>query len=561
MAKSENCAKHNEPIINVCVSPSCDLFKPLCKKCIPEHNQAVQSDNDEIHSKLKDYNEMKKEVSTTLDKSKKTLENLLEMGSKVIQLKNEKNLDGIFTEIDKIQAQINEIFQNFKSSIKKMFDDKLKEVDREILKLYEDIGKALDFCIKFSNKNLSLDSLKQLYLLDLDYQVYYKEETMKNLCQKKSETSLEAEFRKEYKDRFFVNFHTGLYELVDFGLNNSIRRSTILPFNLNCNKDDPFEIFPNINQIFGSLFSNWIFYFEGGKRNLFYIDVLKSKSKVYEKVTLNIQTPIFYKHRSILAQTGDIFLVGGYLENLNENNEESFKSIYKYDHVNRSLIPLAKMKTLRHSFGICAIKNKIFVVGGSNYREGALIKCEYYDIQHNQWFPFNFLNVKSMNHSIISFNDSYIYKFGGTRFNSNEQESNKMSLDLFERYDLKFDIWERIMLKENFIGILPSIAFFSGCYQINSNNILVFGGKNEKNEIQKQTYLINIPKTDNNNFNEKDEANFKIIELNTKSLNHPGYFTNFCPVVKDKNLFVLGNTSENEKKIFVFDSKQWRIYS
>ena len=89
----------------------------------------------------------------------------------------------------------------------------------------------------------------------------------------------------------------------------------------------------------------------------------------------------------------------------------------------------------------------------------------------------------------------------------------------------------------------------------------MFGGKSEKNEPQKQTYIINFPKQlDISSFGEKEDTNFSIIETNTKPLNIPAFFLNFSPIIKDKNLVVIGHINNNEKKILMFDSKSWKTY-
>ena len=561
--KSELCLIHKETITNICLSPSCGLFKPLCKKCLPEHMAFVAKLPNEVRPKLQDYQEIRKSINNSLEKSKKILENLLELGSKVIGQQNETILDPIFNEIDNIKAQINEIFQNFKISIKKTYDDKLKDVNKEILKLYEDIRQALDYCSKYSNKNLICEILKSIHLIDIDYQVFYIQEKMNKLVVRKQETTLEAEIRKEYKDKFFVNFHTGLKDLVDFGLNNSIRKSTFINANsTSFNKDDPFELYSNnMNNInIASYCSNWLYFFEEGRKNLYYLDIMKNKNKIFEKVSLNIANPIFYNHRTIIANNGEIYLLGGYLDTVTDNNEDGFNFLYRYDQNNKTLIQLSKMTTLRHSFAMCSVKNRIFVVGGANYKEGALIKCEVFNIDTGKWSPINFLNIKSMNHSITSLHDTYIFKFGGMRYNMSDRK--ELSIDLFERYDIKMDFWEKIKLKDNnYFSTSPLILSYSGCCAINPHNILVFGGKNEKNEASKQTYLINFPKLDFSNFTtEKDEINFSIIETNSKMLNVPAYFMNFSPMIKDKTLIVIGHLNENEKKILMFDSKSWKTY-
>lgn len=267
-----------------------------------------------------------------------------------------------------------------------------------------------------------------------------------------------------------------------------------------------------------------------------------------------------YSHRTIIANNGEIYLLGGYSDSMTDSNEEAFRTLYRYDPGNKTLVPLARMATLRHSFAMCCVRNKIYVVGGANYKEGALIKCEVYDIEGNKWSPINFLNIKSMNHAVTSLHETYIFKFGGMRYNLADRR--ELAMDLFERYDIKADFWEKIKLKDSAVfSISPMILSHSGCCAINTHNILVFGGRNEKNEPSKQTYLINFPKLDFSNFaTEKDDVNFSIIETNSKPLNVPAYFLNYSPILKDKNLIVIGQLNENERKILTFDTKSWKTY-
>jgi hypothetical protein len=55
-------------------------------------------------------------------------------------------------------------------------------------------------------------------------------------------------------------------------------------------------------------------------------------------------------------------------------------------------------------------------LGGKNDQLGALIKCEKFSLKDRKSTPINFLNVRSSHHTICNFNNNYIYKFGGLRF-------------------------------------------------------------------------------------------------------------------------------------------------
>lgn len=379
--------------------------------------------------------------------------------------------------------------------------------------------------------------------------------------------SFEAEIPKEHRDKFFAHFDKGLNELVVYensqyrrpqtlemsGLNDKINNSYL---NNNRKKFDPFkdpnfEISPQDDNK-----RKWIYYFEESSKNFYYLDC-RQKSRSFEKVTLQIPFNIFPNHRSIMTSDGEIYIVGGYNGFIKESNESDFLYIYKLDILNKTLIPLEKMYTLRHSFGIANVRNKIFVVGGSNYREGSLIKCESFDLKTLKWTRNNYLNIRSMEHTLVTYKDTYIFKIGGLR---KKLGSIELCYDLFERYDISFDIWEKMKLKDS-NNLTFSITYLSGCYSINENNILIFGGKNEKNDVLKQAFIINFSKNELGGFSEKLEENsFSIIEINSKPLPLGVYFTNPNFIVSGKILYVCGYSNEKELKVLSFDQKNWKNF-
>jgi len=487
--------------------------------------------------------------------------------------KDDTILNHINNELDLIQNTIKMHFELLKKEIKKTFEEKLRDINNEISKLYYDLRGALDFCHKYIKKPIALDSIKTLYVLDLPYQVAYKQEKKAFLTEKKNNMSFNAVISKEFTDKFFATFDSALNELVAYE-NSPYRRpqqslemsgfADKISFShyskkknqMNNNKEDSmFEIAPDFLTNTNENKRKWLFFFEENTKNFYYLDIVRSKSKVFEKIVLNIPFNIFPKHRSLLASDGEIYLLGGYNGFICEENEGDYRNLYRLDQQNKTLIPLEKMITLRHSFGVCCVRNKIYAVGGANYREGALIKCESYDIKTQKWTRNNFLNIRSLNHCLTVYKDTYIFKLGGLRKNfSNLKE---LSIDIFERYDINADLWEKMKLKDN-SSHTPIITYFSGCYAINDNSIFVFGGKNDKNEPVKQTYLINFV----GNYAEKLEENlFSIIEVNTKALPFGIYFVNQMAVVSGKIMYCSGFAGEKERKILSFDQKMWKNFN
>lgn len=557
----EICKKHPPNKVKwVCTSPSCNLLSFLCDICISDHNLHHLTEFEEIHPNLKDKNEFRTMIMNQIEESRKALEKIMDSAHELFFTNDETALDPILIQLDEIKKNIDDHFKVLKNRIKMNYEEKMKKVTKEMRKQYDDLRLAVDFCLKYSNKPLSAEQLRNIYVLDLNYQVRYKKEKLENIIQSKAQTKFDLEITKEFKDRFMSAFDSALGDLIydNVPYKPMVESITYSTYGREKKKNNGFnenffEVQPDSNS------RKFLHYFEENTKNFYYIDLIKSKTKNFEKIVLNIDFKILENHRSILTNDGEIYLVGGQDKNICEKNEDFYKTIYKLDLNEKSLVPVGKMTTLRHSFGIVSIKSKLYFVGGASYKEGALIKCETFDTKTLKTSLINFLNVKSMNHSTTSFKENYIFKFGGMRYNLTNRK--ELSLDLFERYDISADIWEKIKLKDmNFST--PIITYLSCCHVLNENNIFVFGGKNENHENQKSAYLISFFNFDNKSFWDKMEENsFTIMEINSKSLPTPVFFANGShPVIVGKTLYVMGNINESERKIFCFE-KQWKQYN
>ena len=373
----DQCAKHNKlPYKYVCVSPACNFFVPLCENCLEEHSMNHLTEYEDVHPKILDLADLKQQLATSVKQSREILEEMLQGTHALFTAKNETILNSINNELDEIQACIKVHFEELKLDIKKTYELKLKVINNEVEKLYYDLRQALEFCLKYVNKPITLDSIKTLYTLDLPYQVAYKQEKKEFLTEKKNNMRFDAEISKEYRDKFFAHFDAALNELVAYenspyrrpqplemsGFTDKIvnsyiggkKKTFLMPYN---KEESYFEIAPDM--MVNENKRKWIFFFEENTKYLHYLDIVRSKNKSFEKVTLNIPFSVFPNHRCILAADGEIYVLGGYNGFINESNENDFLSLYRYDHLGRTLIPLEKMHTLRHSFGMCCIKNKI----------------------------------------------------------------------------------------------------------------------------------------------------------------------------------------------------------
>jgi hypothetical protein len=75
---------------------------------------------------------------------------------------------------------------------------------------------------------------------------------------------------------------------------------------------------------------------------------------------------------------------GGYEEGkYTENEEERLKTVYQLDYERRTMKPIARLITLRNNFSVCCTTDQdIYIIGGENYKEGCLPKCEKVNIKN-----------------------------------------------------------------------------------------------------------------------------------------------------------------------------------
>ena len=224
-SKSPNiCPKHaKSPLKLACLSPTCNYFTALCDLCLDDHKILHLSEFEEPHPAFRPIAEIRQELSQILEKSMKDLGEMIQGTNALYKAKDESILNHINNELDEIQVSIKEHFEILKKEIRRTYEEKLRDINGEILKLHSDLNQALEFCLKYVNKPLTLDSLKTLYTLDLTYQVTYKQEKKMMLTEKKSNIRFEAEISKEYRDKFFAHFDAALNELVAYE-NSPFRR-------------------------------------------------------------------------------------------------------------------------------------------------------------------------------------------------------------------------------------------------------------------------------------------------------------------------------------------------
>ena len=175
-------------------------------------------------------------------------------------------------------------------------------------------------------------------------------------------------------------------------------------------------------------------------------------------------------------------------------------------------------------------RDKILVAGGFASEQGYLNTCEVYHIKKDTWSYVSSLNKKSECHSLCNFNDEYIYKLGGKKDY------------VIERYSIKTNNWQVILLdKEVEIGDSCETV------QINSNQILIFGGYYQGN--LDQCALLTV-KADGDEIQETLSVRENLI------LPDRLYF--HCP----KSVVVYGESvyaiDYGKQKVVRFGNKQWK---
>ena len=105
---------------------------------------------------------------------------------------------------------------------------------------------------------------------------------------------------------------------------------------------NPFEIIED--QIYfekpQGYLSQLVYYFEPGTKNLIYLD-LEQKKHSFETLPLEIDFNIPHHHQSLMGNDGNIYLIGGYM------NNEVNKQILQLDFEKQRLFSVGMMLTPR----------------------------------------------------------------------------------------------------------------------------------------------------------------------------------------------------------------------
>ena len=293
------------------------------------------------------------------------------------------------------------------------------------------------------------------------------------------------------------------------------------------------------------------------QKKLFILDLEKLKKNndaTFEPINLEIDFRIPTFHKSIITPQGDIFLTGG---SIPDNSGRKSNGTFYYDWSANSLRGLPNMINGRSSHGICYLNGNIYIIGGFLNGQTFTTKCEKYNVQARNWKQMANLNYNSVACSVTSYNQKYLFKFGGLI-------DGLLINNYIERYDIAHDDWIVIeprinnnesLLKQNIKDF--KLLSTSSCVQINKNEIMVFGGYQQDNQASATCFIFS---------SENEEENYyEIKKVDACKLPYAEGFWNNMAIIMYKNVFATQNIPnqqnddclENVRRILVFNSQEW----
>eukprot|EP00828_Plagiopyla_frontata_P024616 TRINITY_DN3141_c0_g2_i5.p1 TRINITY_DN3141_c0_g2~~TRINITY_DN3141_c0_g2_i5.p1 ORF type:complete len:185 (-),score=26.46 TRINITY_DN3141_c0_g2_i5:55-609(-) len=175
-----------------------------------------------------------------------------------------------------------------------------------------------------------------------------------------------------------------------------------------------------------------------------------------------------------------------------------------------------------------------------------------YDSHSKRWIEIASMVNKATGLSLASFNDQFIYKFGG-RIDALSKDCD------IEKYDLMSNKWTVVNLIQS--QQLIKMPNFSAAIQISHTDILIFGGLLNDQTLD-DCYIF---KAQNRQMGQQTVSQGEIV-LHHCKLPSSGTFLN-SPLLFGKNILAIMNTNYDKlsysnfqaKKIpIVFDNSQWK---
>ncbi|KRX03576.1 hypothetical protein PPERSA_04128 [Pseudocohnilembus persalinus] len=546
------CLSHHQLWSHACLSSTCSL-QPLCGKCIKQHNQFHKDKNQ--YPEIETIEDIKHEC--------------LKLNENIIQL---------------YEKELNYVQQTIKQ---KGYDPSIQfETLQGIRKVKDLVQEQIDFYFQqlegqFQNYQSTIDNHEQIKqkekkykkeIEELQQQIYkIKNEKTDILLLKKIMNQKPDDEINQFKFTNSVNLHT---------LNNpaNIYRDSIgkqLAFNnqienLHVHIDEDFEI--NVQDYFEKDCNKSFLHFFQHKSKIFHFvnleDLKMGLPPKFYQINLNINFNIPRWHKSISLPDGQVVITGGVSC---EIKDKKLNNCYQLDFTNRKLLPIPSMILARSGHSLVYFQEEIYAIGGFSEQMIFTSRCEKFSFSENKWVEIAELNQRANNPTVCSFNNKYIFKFGG------KFDDNKLN-QFVEKYDPKINKWQIIQFScPSFLTPNQTLLTSACCLQINRSQILIFGGTQENYTAKSDNcYIFQVDHNgdtgEQTNFSSEDfKQNPQLIQFSVKRFgekslpNKDGFWNNQAIIYKNK-LYCLQNVSSEDKqqavyldrrRVLSFDSQKW----
>ena len=256
-----------------------------------------------------------------------------------------------------------------------------------------------------------------------------------------------------------------------------------------------------------------------------YIYDIREEKYIQRPITLNGVKKYIPLYSKYIELGGNIYLVGG-----REDCSTSLKNTYISYKKNGEFEEISPMKAPRQAHTLVSLyPHYIYAIGGyDNKKNTYLSSCEVLDVRNQSWSDAPQLLKPKYNIGGCSFNNTYIYIFGGYC-------KGKYVGDI-EFLDCSLNTsWNPIstQLQHNLFPEICSVA----CAQFDSHNIIIYGGSRDYGDYQDKSFILDI-------------NTMKIRELKTK-LKNKEEFNNNNPVIYEDKIYNIGDKQD----IHIFDIK------
>ena len=211
-----------------------------------------------------------------------------------------------------------------------------------------------------------------------------------------------------------------------------------------------------------------IYHLQGNTKFIYTYKIMHNNS---ECQSINKTFPFPDRARHIVTPEGALYLTGGYQTLLKFFLDNTFI----LDDHRSTLVPLQRMKQARADHAILYYRNsaQIFVFGGMAFKDGSSTKiqslnyCEVYNVKEDTWTEIPPMNHAKQSFGVCSFNDKYIFAFGGKQLQDSATIHNISQSQPFEFvnqvevYEIEKNQWKAI----NYISENNRIRLLNpGCY-------------------------------------------------------------------------------------------------